>query len=356
MARQPPARLDHRRRARSAGSSAASAASRRTRRSSRRRSTAAADYDEQFGDARRRRRSRSRTPTGSWSPTDIEDALAHPAPGLRRERRRRRLRVGRGRARPRPRHRRHHRRGPRAARAIDEPNLFVKIPGTAEGVARDPADDRRGPQHQRHAALRPRALRRGDRGLPRRARGAADGGDLSHGRAAWRRSSSAGSTPRSTAGSRRSAPTRRSPCGARPRSPTPSSPTSCSASASPGARWEALAARGAKVQRPLWASTSTKNPDYPDTLYVDTLIGPDTVNTMPEATLEAFEDHGTLARTVDADLDGARAVHRRRSAAVGVDLDDVDRDARGRRRRRRSRSPSTSCSPALETKADELDG
>ena len=61
------------------------------------------------------------------------------------------------------------------------------------------------------------------------------------------------------------------------------------------------------MQRPLWASTSTKNPAYPDTLYVDTLIGPDTVNTMPEATLEAFEDHGTLARTVDADPDAARA-------------------------------------------------
>src|SRR5919112_1692211 len=72
-----------------------------------------------------------------------------------------------------------------------------------------------------------------------------------------------------------------------------------------GPRWEALAAAGARVQRPLWASTSTKNPEYVDTLYVDTLIGPDTVNTMPEATLDAFEDHGTVARTVDADPDAA---------------------------------------------------
>ena len=63
-----------------------------------------------------------------------------------------------------------------------------------------------------------------------------------------------------------------------------------------GARWDALAARGARVQRPLWASTSTKNPAYPDTLYVDELIGPHTVNTLPENTLEAFADHGTLAR------------------------------------------------------------
>ena len=62
-----------------------------------------------------------------------------------------------------------------------------------------------------------------------------------------------------------------------------------------GHRWEALAAKGAVVQRPLWASTSTKNPAYPDTLYVDELIGPDTVNTLPEATIEAFTDHGTLA-------------------------------------------------------------
>jgi transaldolase len=91
-----------------------------------------------------------------------------------------------------------------------------------------------------------------------------------------------------------------------------------------GPRWQALADRGAKVQRPLWASTSTKNPAYVDTLYVDTLIGPDTVNTMPEATLEAFEDHGTLARTVDADLDAA-AKTLDDIAAVGVDLDDVSR-------------------------------
>ena len=91
-----------------------------------------------------------------------------------------------------------------------------------------------------------------------------------------------------------------------------------------GPRWQALAERGAQVQRPLWASTSTKNPGYPDTLYVDTLIGPDTVNTMPEATLEAFEDHGTLARTVDADPAAAEQV----LAAIGeagVDMDDVGR-------------------------------
>jgi len=89
-----------------------------------------------------------------------------------------------------------------------------------------------------------------------------------------------------------------------------------------GPRWDALVARGARVQRPLWASTSTKNPSYPDTLYVDSLIGPDTVNTMPEATVDAFVDHGTLARTVDADVDGARRVLEQ-VAEIGVDLDDA---------------------------------
>lgn len=89
-----------------------------------------------------------------------------------------------------------------------------------------------------------------------------------------------------------------------------------------GPRWEALATKGAHVQRPLWASTSTKNPDYPDLLYVDSLIGPDTVNTMPDATVAAFLDHGTVARTVDQDASGARA-HLDALASVGVDMADV---------------------------------
>ncbi len=72
-----------------------------------------------------------------------------------------------------------------------------------------------------------------------------------------------------------------------------------------GARWEALAARGARVQRPLWASTSTKNPAYRDVIYVEELIGPDTVNTLPPATLEAFRDHGEVRQSVTADIAGA---------------------------------------------------
>lgn len=89
-----------------------------------------------------------------------------------------------------------------------------------------------------------------------------------------------------------------------------------------GPRWEALEARGARVQRPLWASTSTKNPAYPDTAYVDHLVGPHTVNTMPEETIEAFLDHGTVARAIDADPAGAEATLAA-LAEVGVDLDDV---------------------------------
>jgi transaldolase len=89
-------------------------------------------------------------------------------------------------------------------------------------------------------------------------------------------------------------------------------------------RWERLAAQGAHLQRPLWASTSTKDPSSPDTLYVDSLIGPDTVNTLPEATIAAFEDHGTLARTIDSGVNDAEALMHR-LAEVGVDMDDVGR-------------------------------
>ena len=89
-----------------------------------------------------------------------------------------------------------------------------------------------------------------------------------------------------------------------------------------GRRWGRLAALGATRQRPLWASTSTKNPAYRDTLYVDELIGPGTVTTLPEATIAAFEDHGTLARTVDTYVEEAAEVLRR-LAGAGIDMEDV---------------------------------
>ena len=90
-----------------------------------------------------------------------------------------------------------------------------------------------------------------------------------------------------------------------------------------GERWETLRDKGARVQRPLWASTSTKNPAYSDLLYVDSLIGPATVNTMPEPTLRAFEDHGALKRTADADPDGADEALAR-LAEAGIDMLDVE--------------------------------
>ncbi|MDP9440756.1 MAG: transaldolase [Actinomycetota bacterium] len=89
-----------------------------------------------------------------------------------------------------------------------------------------------------------------------------------------------------------------------------------------GPRWEALAARGARVQRPLWASTSTKNAAYPDLLYVDSLIGPDTVNTMPDATVDAFLDHGSLQRTVDVGVEDAKATLDQ-IEQLGVSMRDV---------------------------------
>ena len=106
-------------------------------------------------------------------------------------------------------------------------------------------------------------------------------------------------------------------CADAPQSPRRAWPTRCSGTDSPAQRWEKLAARGARLQPPLWASTSTKNPDYPDTLYVDSLIGPDTINTMAEATITAFEDHGSLARTVDTGVEQADTSHARLAGGGG---------------------------------------
>jgi transaldolase len=89
-----------------------------------------------------------------------------------------------------------------------------------------------------------------------------------------------------------------------------------------GPRWEGLRAKGARTQRCLWASTSTKNPAYRDVLYVEELIGSETVNTMPEETIKAFQDHGEVALTLEQDLEEARRVFER-IAEAGVDYDDV---------------------------------
>jgi len=89
-----------------------------------------------------------------------------------------------------------------------------------------------------------------------------------------------------------------------------------------GARWQALANAGAGVQRPLWASTSTKNPAYRDVMYVEQLIGPDTVNTMPPQTIEAFRDHGVVKRTVDIGVDEAQQLIQTLDGE-GISIDSV---------------------------------
>jgi len=117
-------------------------------------------------------------------------------------------------------------------------------------------------------------------------------------------------------------------------------------------RWRKLADAGARVQRPLWASTSTKDPAYPDTKYVDELIGPDTVTTLTETTISAFEDHGTLQRAVDtAATDPIDTLSKLQQ--VGIDLDEVgsvlENDGI-----ERFRADQESAVDSLEAKAREL--
>jgi transaldolase len=89
-----------------------------------------------------------------------------------------------------------------------------------------------------------------------------------------------------------------------------------------GPRWEALEAKGATKQRCLWASTSTKNPEYRDVMYVEELIGPETVDTMPEETMVAFQDHGKVELTLTEDVAAARRLFMDLHAAA-IDYDDV---------------------------------
>ena len=89
-----------------------------------------------------------------------------------------------------------------------------------------------------------------------------------------------------------------------------------------GPRWQALAKQGARVQRPLWASTSTKNPEYRDVMYVEELIGPDTVDTMPPATIDAFRDHGIVERAVDKKIAAAEGLLKE-VEAVGISIKEV---------------------------------
>jgi transaldolase len=92
-----------------------------------------------------------------------------------------------------------------------------------------------------------------------------------------------------------------------------------------GERWRALEERGARPQRPLWASTGTKDPAYPDVLYVERLIAPGVINTMPEQTLRAFAEHGNVEHALEADPAEARAVLEA-AAAEGIDLEQITSD------------------------------
>ena len=119
-----------------------------------------------------------------------------------------------------------------------------------------------------------------------------------------------------------------------------------------GERWQTLADANAQVQRPLWASTSTKNPDYPDVLYVDTLIGPHTVNTMPPNTLEAFRDHGTIAQTVDkgvADAQSTMSALKQLGISMTVVIDELEEDGV-----RKFADSYTQLLSAIEAKRHEL--
>ena len=90
-----------------------------------------------------------------------------------------------------------------------------------------------------------------------------------------------------------------------------------------GERWSYLVSKGATPQWCLWASTSTKNPAYRDVLYVEELIGPDTVNTMPQETIEAFQDHGQVRPTLEEGVEAARKLIDEDLPAAGIDYDDV---------------------------------
>ena len=217
-------------------------------------------------------------------------------------------------------------------RLIEQRQRAHQGPGHRRGRGGVRGADRARREREHDAAVRRRALPRDRRGLrPRRLGAASRPASRSTAPPRWRASSSRAWTPRSTRSWSGSAART---CAARPPSPTRRiayaafqrdllRPRPGSGSRRPGRN----------VQRPLWASTSTKNPDYPDTLYVDELIGPDTVNTMPDATIEAARDHATAERTVDQDVEGARALMDE-LREVGVDVDDIVH-APARRRGRR---------------------
>ena len=245
--------------------------------------------------------------------------------GVRRHRGAGRLRVARGLAHARPRHRGDDRRG--AAAVVGGGPAQPDDQGARHQgrLAGDRAAPRGGHQHQHHVAVLAGALPRGGGSLRPRARGPAA-------RGAADRSARVGRLVlREPGGHRDRSPHRRqrrrrcSISAARSRSPTRAWPTPGFATICRARRWKRLAAAGARPQRLLWASTGTKDPRYSDVLYVDSLIGPDTINTMPPATLRLFEDHGTVRAHAARRMPARPTCVLERLAAGGVDLADVTR-------------------------------
>ena len=204
---------------------------------------------------------------------------------------------------------------------VDRPNLFVKIPGTEPGLGAIEDCIARGKLDQRDADLRARAVRGGRRGVRPWARAARRGRRRPLHRGLGRVLLRLARRYRGRQTARRGSggPS----CRASSRSRTPSSPTSHCLEAFSGARWDALAAKGASTQRCLWASTSTKNPAYRDVLYVEELVGPETVNTMPAETIAAFQDHGEVrGATLTEGVEEAQSLLDE-LASAGVDYADV---------------------------------
>ena len=206
---------------------------------------------------------------------------------------------------------------------VDRPNLFVKIPATMPGLGAIEDCIAKGKSInvtlifslERYAAVAEAYVK----GLERLV---AAGGDPTQGRLGGELLRLARRHARPTGGWTRSA-ARRPRSRASSRSRTPSSPTGTGRRRSPAPRWEFLAAKGATTQRCLWASTSTKNPEYRDVMYVEELIGPETVNTMPAETVAAFQDHGKVVADTITEGSTRREQLLERLAEAGVDYDDV---------------------------------
>ena len=239
---------------------------------------------------------------------DVEQACAVLRPTFDASDGDRWLRLDRSRARTRARHRRQRSLAARELhRRIAQPNLFVKIPATAEGI---PAIRSMTAEGRSINITLIFSLTRYAEVIEAYLAGletfAASGGDLSRVRSVASffvsRVDSEVDRRLDTIGTDEANDLRGHAAIAQAKLAY----QDCSATVSAVNGGNELARHGARPQRPLWASTSTKNPAYRDTLYVESLIGPDTVNTLPEATIAAFEDHGVLARTVDADVDAAQ--------------------------------------------------